>query len=76
MKYVVLYEAVPTNFVSSFLELYFIFYEFSILKNELVQKAKKKLTGVASSSREPHAIAARQLRDEGEQRGRAPESAR
>jgi hypothetical protein len=38
------------------LELYFIFYEFSILKNELSTKGKEKLTGVASSS--PHAIAA------------------
>jgi hypothetical protein len=28
MKDVVLYEAVPTKFVSSFLELYCIFYEF------------------------------------------------
>jgi hypothetical protein len=37
----VLYEAVPTKFVSSFLKLYFIFYEFSILRNELVQKVRK-----------------------------------
>jgi hypothetical protein len=56
MKDVVLYEAVLTKFVSSFLELYFIFYEFSILRNELSTKGKEKLIGVASSS--PHAIAA------------------
>jgi hypothetical protein len=45
MKDVVLYESVPTKFVSPFLELYFIFYEFSILRNKLVQKGKEKLTG-------------------------------
>jgi hypothetical protein len=33
MKDLVLYETVPTKFVSSFLELYFIFYEFSNFRN-------------------------------------------
>jgi hypothetical protein len=34
IKDVVLYEAVPKKFVSSFLELYCIFYEFSNFMNE------------------------------------------
>jgi hypothetical protein len=37
MKDVVVYEAVPTNFVSLFLELYFILYEFSNFRNGQVQ---------------------------------------
>jgi hypothetical protein len=37
MKDVVLYEGVPTKFVLSFLELYFIFYEFSNFRNVQVQ---------------------------------------
>jgi hypothetical protein len=37
MKDVVLYETVPIKFVSSFLELYFIFYEFSNFRNVQVQ---------------------------------------
>jgi hypothetical protein len=37
MKDVVIHEAVPTNFVSLFLELYFIFYEFSNFRNGQVQ---------------------------------------
>jgi hypothetical protein len=41
MKDVVLYEAVPTKFVLSFLELYFIFYEFSNFKNVQVYKEHK-----------------------------------
>jgi hypothetical protein len=38
MKDVILYEAVPTKSISSFLELYFIFYEFSNFRNGQVQK--------------------------------------
>jgi hypothetical protein len=38
MKDVILYEAVPTKSISSFLELYFIFYEFSNFRNGQVQE--------------------------------------
>ncbi len=37
MKDVVLYGMVPTKFISSFLELHFIFYQFSNFKNKQVQ---------------------------------------
>jgi hypothetical protein len=43
MKDVSLYEVVPTKFISLFLELYFIFYEFSKFLNELVQLKVAKL---------------------------------
>jgi hypothetical protein len=36
MKDVVLYEAIQTKFVSSFLELYCIFYEFSNFRDKQV----------------------------------------
>jgi hypothetical protein len=33
MKYVVLYEGIPTKFISYFLQLYFICYKFSNFRN-------------------------------------------
>jgi hypothetical protein len=38
MKDVVLFEALPTKFISSFLELYFIFYEFLNFRNVQLYK--------------------------------------
>jgi hypothetical protein len=52
MKYIVLYEAVPKKIVSSFLEHYCIFDEFSNFMNGQVQQ--EKLFGFLLRSSFPH----------------------